>query len=154
MNHGEEVERWVEENVLSFPTPEVVTLRSFDIDWTAVSGSFSVVLDDEEIPHPFTLSLGMTDRISVEPPYFTSPLGAPCSYCAVELTDDTWNTIDKIMKKCFPRFQPYGRDRETGIFICSSTPLSKRIIDSSEFQRAQAKINRDFSISIKVKDDQ
>lgn len=68
MNHGEEVERWVEENVLSFPTPEVVTLRSFDIDWTAVSGSFSVVLDDEEIPHPFTLSLGMTDRISVELP--------------------------------------------------------------------------------------
>ena len=63
MNHGEEVERWVEENVPFISNPdghtEVIRHR---LD--SGLGSFSVVLDDE-IPHLYA-ELGMTDRISVE----------------------------------------------------------------------------------------
>ena len=152
MDHLSQVERWLEEHVAVHPTPEVVTLKSFEVDWERVVGTFSIALDGEDVPGRFDFGLGMTGRISTSPPLFVSPLGAPCSYAAIELTDATWATIDELIAICIPRFRPYGRERATGIEVDGRTPLSARVLDSSALLRSQAILNAGFSISSKAID--
>ena len=152
MDHLQQVERWLEEHVAAYPTPETVMLRSFEVDWRRVAGAFSLVLDDREVPGRFTFDLSMTGSIGTAPPMYVSPLGAPCSYAAVELDDETWDAIDKLINACFPRFRPYGLERATGIEVDGRTPILERVLDPFALLRAQSIINADFSISRKVSD--
>ena len=152
MDHLQQVDQWLEEHVATYPTPEVVMLRSFEVDWERVSGNFALVLDGVEVSGRFTFSLGMNGQISTEPPLFVSPLGAPCSYAAVDLDDVTWDAIDRLINACFPRFRPYGRERATGIEVDGGTPLSVRVLDPSAFLHAQSVINSGFSTSGRVSD--
>ena len=152
MNHLQQVENWLEEHVYTCPNPETVMLRSFEVNWERVSGDFELTIDGNEVPGRFTFSLDMTGRISTGPPIFVSPLGAPCSYAAVELDDATWATIDKLIDACFPRFRPYGRERATGIEVDGRTPILERALDPSAFLHAQSMIDVGFSITSKVSD--
>lgn len=153
MDHLQQVERWLEEHVAAYPTPETVMLRSFEVDWRRVAGAFSLVLDDKEVPGRFTFSLSMTGSIGTAPPMYVSPLGAPCSYASVELDDATWATIDELLVACFPRFRPFGRERATGIEVDGRTSVLERALDPSALLRAQDIINADFAISKKISEE-
>ena len=150
MDHLLQVDRWLEEHVATYPTPETVTLRSFEVNWERVTGVFALVLDGMEVPGRFTFDLSMTGSIGTAPPMYVSPLGAPCSYAAVELDDATWATIDELLGACFPRFRPFGRERSTGIEVDGHSSVLERALDTSALLRAQDVINADFSISKKV----
>lgn len=72
-----EVARWLDANVVSYPTPRAVTLSDFEVDWDQMSGRFYVSLDGQRIEDPFRLSLEQNGWVQFHQPMFTSPLGAP-----------------------------------------------------------------------------
>ena len=51
----QQLEEWLEENVLRIPEPEEVTLYSFEMNWRAWSGNFRVKFDDLELEDTFGL---------------------------------------------------------------------------------------------------
>lgn len=138
--HIKEVSRWLDENVVSYPTPRTITLSGFEIDWNHMSGRFYVSFDSKRIEDPFRLSLAQNGWVQFHPPMFTSPLGAPASYSVVELTDETVVALTKALRSVFPRFKPMGLDRETGAFIEQRTPVAERIGDSTGFENAKSAV--------------
>lgn len=138
--HLEEVSQWLGENVASYPTPRAVTLSDFEIDWKQMSGRFYVSLDGQRIEDPFRLSLGQNGWVQFHPPMFTSPLGAPASYRAIELTDDTYAAITSALRSIFPRMKPMGMDAATGALISQRTPIGERIVDRGMFNDLQLKL--------------
>ena len=146
--HIEEVSRWVDENVVSYPTPRAVTLSEFEVDWEQMSGRFYVSLDGQRIEDPFRLSLEQNGWVQFHPPMFTSPLGAPASYRAVDLTADTLETLTKALRSIFPRLKPMGVDMLTGGVIGQGTPVQNRVADQGEFDVARSRIDAaEFSIT-------
>lgn len=151
-DHLGQVVDWLNTNVIQCPTPSIVTLSDFDIDWGGMSGYFSLSLDDLVVPAAFNLSLGQNGWMQHHPPLFCSPLGAPASYAAVDLTDSTNATIAKALKLIFPRLKPLGLDSESGKLIIGRTPLKDRILDRLEFDEAKLKItNSAFIYKIQIK---
>lgn len=140
--HLERVSRWLDKNVASYPTPRAVTLSDFEVDWEQMSGRFYVSLDGQRIQEPFRLSLAQNGWVQFHPPMFTSPLGAPASYVAVELTTETTSTINKSLRKIFPRLKPLGVDRIYGALISMRTPVIERIINNEEFNCAKDLVTR------------
>lgn len=146
--HIEEVSRWLGENVVSYPTPRAVTLSDFEIDWEQISGRFYVSLDGQRIDHPFRLSLEQNGWVQFHPPIFTSPLGAPASYRAVELTVETAKSLTNALRSIIPRLKPMGVDMLTGVFIGQGTPVQNRVADQGEFDIARSRIDAaGFSIT-------
>ena len=56
----QQLEEWLEENVLKIPEPEEVTLYSFEMNWRAWSGNFRVKFDDLELEDTFGLGVEIT----------------------------------------------------------------------------------------------
>ncbi len=151
-DHLEQLSDWLEKNVIKHPTPSIVGLSGFDIDWSRMSGHFSLALDDLLVPAVFGLSLGQNGWVQHHPPMFCSPLGAPASYSAIDLTDQTNAAIAKALKLIFPRLKPLGLDSESGKLIIGRTPLQDRISNTTEFEEAKSKIsNSAFFYKIQVK---
>lgn len=149
--HIEEVSRWVDENVVSYPTPRAVTLSEFEVDWEQMSGRFYVSLDGQRIEDPFRLSLAQNGWIQFHPPMFHSPLGAPASYRAVELTEDTAQSLTKALRSIFPRLKPMGLDKTTGAHIGQRTPIIERISDQKMFDSANEMISSNgFCITVET----
>ena len=139
--HMAEVSRWLEENVISYPTPKTVTLSEFSVNWTEMSGSFVLTLDDNRIEGRFRLSLAQNGWVQYRLPMFTSPLGAPATYGAVELTDDTAKSVTMALRSIFPRLKPMGIDASTGAFIGQRTPLADRVVDLGIFNAAISRVD-------------
>ena len=151
-DHLEQLSDWLEKNVIKHPTPSIVGLSGFDIDWSRMSGHFNLALDDLPVPAVFGLSLGQNGWVQHHPPMLCSPLGAPASYGAIDLTDQTNAAIAKALKLIFPRLKPLGLDSESGKLIIGRTPLQDRIFNSLEFEEAKSKIsNSAFVYKIQVK---
>lgn len=151
-DHLGQVLDWLDTNVIKHPTPSIVTLSDFNIDWGGMSGCFSLSLDNLVVPAAFTLSLGQNGWMQHHPPLFCSPLGAPASYAAVDLTDESNAAIGKALKLIFPRLKPLGLDSESGKLIVGRTPLQDRIFNRLEFEEAKSKIsNSAFIYKIQVK---
>ena len=147
----ERVFKWLDKNVKHYPTPKQVTLFSFEVDWSNLSGSFRLILDDEEIPDELTFGIEQSGKANFYPPMFHSPLGAPASYAAIELTESTKKTILLALTKVVPRVMAFGIYRETGKEIFSDTPMQERIMDKEEFEAYRARVSSpDFSINMEV----
>ena len=86
-----------------------------------------------------------------ELPAFTSPYSVPASFSAVRLTEMTSLAINKGLNCTFPRLKPLGKNRETGIEITYSTPISERI---AEWQTRAARqlVDEDYSIGVRLED--
>lgn len=150
-DHLGQVLDWLDTNVIKHPTPSIVALSDFDINWGGMSGYFSLSLDDLVVPAVFSLSLGQNGWMQHHPPMFCSPLGAPASYGAIDLTDQTNATISKALKLIFPRLRPLGLDSESGKLIIGRTPLQDRIFNHLGFEEAKSKIsNSAFIYKIQV----
>lgn len=149
--HIKEVSRWLDENVATYPTPTAITLSDFEIDLDQMSGKFYVSLDGQRMQEPFRISLAQNGWVQFHPPMFTSPLGAPASYVAIELTEETSKAIEKALQSIIPRMKAFGVDRETGVLISQKTPFADRIVDREEFYRAQELVSQaGFSITAEL----
>ena len=140
---------WLKENVVVIPEPQEVTLFDFEISWESWRGSFQVKFDDEIYADRLEFSIGITGYPHYTVPSFTSPLGVPASYAAMEMTASTRDAITRALKKTFPKFKPLGRNRETGLEITYQTPMSSRI-SVSAIEDAKRMITENFSITIPV----
>ena len=80
-------------------------------------------------------------------PIFVSPLGAPASYSAVDMTDNTSKAILEGLKLTFPKLKPCGKNRDTGIEITYHSPISDRI-SAEELSKAIKRVNKSYSITV------
>ena len=140
---------WLKENVVVIPEPQEVTLFDFEISWESWRGSFQVKFDDEIYADRLEFSIGITGFPHYTVPSFTSPLGVPASYAAMEMTASTRDAITRALKKTLPKFKPLGRNRETGLEITYQTPMSSRI-SVSAIEEAKQRITEIYSITIPI----
>ena len=140
---------WLKENVVVISEPQAVTLFDFEISWESWRGSFQVKFDDEIYADRLEFSIGITGYPHYTVPSFTSPLGVPASYAAMEMTASTRDAITRALKKTLPKFKPLGRNRETGLEITYQTPMSSRI-SVSAIEEAKQRITEIYSITIPI----
>ena len=147
----ERVKEWLDENVQVFPEPKSVTLSDFTVSWRKddFSGSFRVSIDEVTIKGRFDYHLQASGKTTFNPPIFHSPLGAPASYSAVELTDKTDRAILKGLHDTFPRLEGLGWDRSTGNEITLFTPLDERV-ETTALENAKKTVTKDYSVTINI----
>ena len=146
-----ELEEWLQANVLIIPEPQAVTLFSFSLNWSDWSGKFKVKFDDFEFQEWISFRVGDNGRPKFDFPIFTSPLNVPASFSAIRLTETTKLAIEEGLNCTFPRLKPLGKNRDTGIEITYSTPISERISDR-QIEAARQLVNEDYSISVRLED--
>ena len=135
--HVKKVHEWVETNKQRFPTPKSMVIDEIEFEWKHFSGSFLLKLDDTKIEERFSFSLGIDGKYGYCVPIFGSPLGAPASFAAVELSDETDMAITQALNNFFPKIVGFGLHPISREFINSSTPIGKRIIDEAAFQKCK-----------------
>lgn len=139
--HLKEVARWLDENVESYPTPKAITMSDFSVNWAEMSGSFVLTLDDHRIKERFRFSLAQNGWVQYHLPMFTSPLGAPASYGAADLTDETARSLTKALMSIFPRLKPMGVDAVTGVLIGQRTSIADRVLGRGIFDAVISKVS-------------
>ena len=146
-----ELQEWLEANVLVIPEPRAVSLYCFDVNWSEWSGKFKVKFDDVELQESLGFRVGENGRPKFDLPLFTSPLNLPASFSAIRLTETTKLAIDEGLHRSFPRLKPLGKNRETGIEITYSSPISARI-SIHQTEKARKLVGENYSISVRLED--
>ena len=144
--HLEAVSAWLDENTVTIPEPETVTLLNFKVDWSSWSGSFQIKFDDALHADRFHFYEDGTGKVRFCLPMFVSPLGAPASYPAIEISKRTREAIQRALDITFPKITPHGINRKTGIETTVSTPISDRLT-SDELTKAKELVSSQFSIT-------
>jgi len=144
--HLEAVWAWLDENTVTVPEPNTVTLYDFRVDWSSWSGSFRIKFDDVLHEDRFQFSDNGTGKVRFSLPMFVSPLGAPASYPALEISKRTREAIQRALDTTFPKITPHGRNRKTGIETTVSTPITDRLT-SDELTKAKNLVSSQFSIT-------
>lgn len=132
--HIKKVHEWVAENRQTFSTPKTIVMDEIEFDWRYFSGSFSLKLDNIKIDEKFDFSLGIDGMYHHSTPMFTSPLGAPASFTAIELSKETHAAITNSLNQIFPRMAAFGLHPVSKQFINSSTPIGERILDKASVE--------------------
>ena len=145
------LEEWLEANVLVIPEPRTVMLFNFDLNWSKWSGQFKLRFDDFELNEWVALRVSDNGRMRHDLPTFTSPLNVPATFSAVRLTEMTNLAIEKGLNYAFPRLKPLGKNRQSGIEINHSTPISERISER-QIEAAIQLVNEDYAISVRLED--
>ena len=139
-DHVKKVRAWLEKNVLAPVTPSTITVSKIRFSWRSLQGSFKLSLDDKPIKGRFDLYIDIAGQIQFCPPMFCSPLGAPCSYAAVDLDPETEAALTRALQRIFPRIRGYGVYQSLGLEIYGDNPLKDRIIDIERFTTQRALI--------------
>ena len=147
--HIEKVLQWLEENIQVFPEPKKVYLSDFSVNWEEFSGEFRVAFDSVVLSEKLRFDLEASGKTKFYLPMFHSPLGAPASYGAIEMSEKTHAAILKGLRETIPRIKGAGIDRDTGREITYHTPLNERI-DADALIEARRKVNESYSIQIAV----
>jgi len=148
-NHISKVMEWLDDHVQVFTQPEIVKLSHFDIDWSDFSGSFLLSLDNTALKDKIRFGLEASGKTKFYMPMFHSPLSAPASYAAIELTDQTREAITIALRKTIPRLMGLGRDRATGEEITAYTPVLNRI-SKDDLENAMRVVEEVYEIIIRV----
>lgn len=148
IRHLEAVRAWLDENTVTIPEPDTVTLCDFRVDWSEWSGSFRIKFDDAFHKDRFRFSEDGTGKVRFSLPMFVSPLGAPASYPAIEISERTRKAIHQALDSTFPKITPHGRNRETGIETTIFTPVSDRLT-SEELKRVKSLVSSEYFITQK-----
>ncbi len=133
--HLERVREWLAKNVVVPPTPKQVTVSSIRFDWKRLSGTFVLALDNLVFQERFSVWMDITGRPTFAPPMFTSPLGAPASYAAVQMNQRTENAVIAALVQAFPKVRAYGLHKDLDLIIDGFSPFEERIIDPVEFKK-------------------
>ena len=144
--HLEAVWAWLDENTVTVPEPNTVTLYDFRVDWSSWSGSFRIKFDDVLHEDRFQFSDNGTGKVRFSLPMFVSPLGAPASYPALEISKRTREAIQRALDTTFPKITPHGRNRKTGIETTVRTPINGRLT-SDELRKVKKLVSSQFSIT-------
>lgn len=151
--HLRQIEVWLRENVTIYRDVKAVTLFDFKMDWARHGGEFKVAFDDQVCPMEFSFAIGdkQNGRVGVFHPVFTSPLGAPASYSAVEMPEDVARAIEDCLNQLFPPLRPMGLNRETGKMTNMSTPFTERIRDMAAYEAAKERVStQGFNLVVQV----
>jgi len=146
-----ELQVWLTENVIEIPEPQEVTLFDFEINWSKWSGKFKVRFDEFECQDTFGLEMEMTGFPKFYFPMFTSPLGVPASYRAIEITSITHNAISEALRLTFPKLKPLGRNRVTGIEITYQSPVAARL-SKEAIEETRTLVVEDYSVTVRLED--
>jgi hypothetical protein len=133
-DHVKQVHDWVEKNMQRFSTPTFLVIDDIKFDSARFGGSFSLQLDDVKMEDKFDFSFGIDGKYHYYIPMFVSPLGAPASFPAIELSIETGEAISKALNQMFPKMLPFGLHPVSKQFINSRTPISERILDKSSIK--------------------
>ena len=136
------VQNWLAENVRVVTHANELTLCDFTYNPKNDSGEFAIRVDGELLDGRWRFWLDGADGWpTVGPPMFTSPLGAPASYTAIELSDELNAAMRAKMREIFPRIAPFGLNRKTGVeFTNLNSRVADRIIDHEAYQNTVAQI--------------
>ena len=149
---NEKLQKYLSENVISPPTPEIIILSNFKFDIREFKGSFKITLDNLSYISDFNFSADITGRYGIHVPLYISPLSVPASYPSIDLTADTEEGIENLINQNFPKLKPFGLNRETGEMIDRQTKLEVRIIDKNQVALIINKIKmKDFELKINLK---
>ena len=149
-NRLKEVRAWLADNVVYIPEPKEVTLFDFEVNWSNWSGEFKIRFDDFVSEDSFGLGMEMTGVPKFYYPMFTSPLGVPASYAAIEITSNTHNAINEALKRTFPKLKPLGKNRDTGIQIMYNSPMEARLA-RHEIEETELLVVKGYSVSVLLK---
>ena len=138
---------WLAENATEIPEPQEVTLFDFEMNWSKWSGKFKVRFDEFECQDTFGLEMEMTGFPKFYFPMFTSPLGVPASYRAIEITSNTHNAISEALRLTFPKLKPLGKSRDTGIQIMYNSPIEARL-SRNKIEETELLVVKGYSISV------
>jgi hypothetical protein len=141
-DHIQAVMEWLEKNVRVYPTPSRISIRQIRLDSNTLRGQALLFVGDELTGEELTLRMGDAGWLTFTPPLFHSPLGAPATYGAIELTDKTKQAVAAAVQGLLPRLLPFGIDPKTKEWVTASTPLRERISDAAEFNAALDRITR------------
>lgn len=147
MNETRDLEGWLEANVLHHPEPKSVALSDFEINWTDLSGSFSLALDSLKVESRIKFSLDSNGWMRFWMPMFHSPMGVPASYAMFELTDATQKAIEEALKDVFGRFRPLGLNKDIDRLITGDTPTLDRLLPNNPMNSIKARLDSNLSIS-------
>ncbi len=92
-HHIQAVQAWLEKNVRVYPTPSRISLRQIQLDFNTLRGEALLFVGDALPGEALTLRMGDDGWLTFTPPLFHSPLGAPATYGAIELTDKTKQAV-------------------------------------------------------------
>lgn len=137
MESPEAVFAWLEENVRVYEPTSTVELAKFA--WSprdSYGGTFAVRFDDGAASERYDFYADGAGHIQIRPPLYTSPLGAPATYGAVEISGSASAALLKGIRSLVPRLKPYGLERATGQHIDARTPLSDRFLTPLEDVKA------------------
>lgn len=148
--HIQAVREWLQKNVRAYSTPSTITLRQIRLDRKELRGEALLLIGDALPGEELTLWMSESGRLTFSPPLFHSPLGAPATYGAIELTKNTEQAVAAAVQGLLPRLLPLGINPKTKEWVTTSTPLPERITDASEFNAALERITRVDFESVQV----
>lgn len=134
--HIQAVRDWLHKYVRVYPTPSIITLRKIRLDRKQLRGEAILIFDDALPGEKLALWMSETGSLTYSPPFFHSPLGAPATYCAIELTANTALAVASAVQGLLPKLMPLGINPKTKEWVTASTPLQERIADASAFDAA------------------
>ena len=136
--HLKQIEAWLDENVTVYENVTLVTMHTFEIDWDKMNGSFFIMVDDQACDIRFHFySLTATGKTEVNMPMFHSPLGAPASYAAIEISEKIMDRMASTLTKAMPSIKPLGLDKATGKTLTFYNPTSERLPPAHEIKAAR-----------------
>jgi hypothetical protein len=147
-----QVAKWLADNVTVIGKVQSVILSKFTWNPKRYGGEFHVTFDGVEYPPSFNFSLGGIDgRTDIYTPMFTSPLGVPAGFAAIEIPSSVMKLINHEIRTLFPRIEPFGVNRKTGKETHSGTPIQERFPDPDALLKTvEAITDPGFKITIDV----
>ncbi len=153
-SHIQAVRDWLQKNVRVYPTPSKITLRQIKLDRKELRGEALLLIGDALPGEELALWMSETGWLTFSPPLFHSPLGAPATYGAIELSKNTEQAVAVAVQGLLPRLLPLGINPKTRVWVTTSTPLDERIADAAEFNAAFERITHpDFQSVHLIKSD-
>jgi len=149
-NRLEKLRNWLTENVRVITQANELVLSDFTYDGDE-GGKFSISVDGEVLKNRWKFSLDNADGwVTIYPPMFVSPQGAPASYAAVELSEKIEAAVVAKMREIFPRIAPLGLNRKTGVELTrANSTVADRIIDLKTYRNTVSEIE-DGSLRVTV----
>lgn len=141
-DHLEAVKEWLQKNVRFYSTPSTITLRQIRLDRKELKGEALLLIGDALPGEELALWISETGWLTFSPPLFHSPLGAPATYGAIELTKNTEQAVTAAVQGLLPRLLPLGVNPKAKEWVTTSTPLQERITDVSVFNAAFERITQ------------
>ena len=148
--HINAVHAWLDKHVKVFSQPKVVTLSDFNVNWDEFSGNFRVMLDAVELPVKLKFGLESSGETKFHLPMFHSPLGAPSSYAAIQLTPKTLAAISQGLHQAIPKVMAVGSNKVTGQNVPVNTPLKLRL-SADALEEAMSKLAKGYSVRVPLK---